>query len=255
MVEVALNVAAEPIVTWSAYGTLLERQGNRGPNGAPQGVYACRGDEQWVAVSILTDDQWRSLCAVLGDPEWALEPRLATRAVGARTPRRRRPPAQPSASPNTIVTGRRRVARRRACTRRRSWDQNLQDELPQLVARGFTQWLDHPVAGTRRAPGDGATRRPVRHTLPRPRADRRPAHRRSPPRRPPPRRRRPRRAGRQTARSAPCSHSPATCVSCGGYTPFVDAGSWLAYVAMSSAPIWASCSRSSGGSWSSSRAP
>ena len=41
MAEVALNVAAEPIVTWSAYGTLLERQGNRGPNGAPQGVYAC----------------------------------------------------------------------------------------------------------------------------------------------------------------------------------------------------------------------
>ena len=63
MVEVALNVAAEPIVTWSAYGTLLERQGNRGPNGAPQGVYVCRGEEQWIAVSILTDDHWRSLCA------------------------------------------------------------------------------------------------------------------------------------------------------------------------------------------------
>ena len=43
MAEVALNVAAEPIVTWSAYGTLLERQGARGPHGAPQNVYACRG--------------------------------------------------------------------------------------------------------------------------------------------------------------------------------------------------------------------
>ena len=94
MAEVALNVAAEPIVTWSAYGTLLERQGNRGPNGAPQGVYACRGDEQWVAVSILTDDHWRSLGAVLGDPAWALEPDLATPCRPARPSRRRRPRAR-----------------------------------------------------------------------------------------------------------------------------------------------------------------
>ena len=43
MAEVAMNVAAEPIVTWSAYGTLLERDGNRGAPGAPQGVYACAG--------------------------------------------------------------------------------------------------------------------------------------------------------------------------------------------------------------------
>ena len=35
------------------------------------------------------------------------------------------------------------------------WDQNLQDELPQLVARGFTQWLDHPVAGGVGHPGTG----------------------------------------------------------------------------------------------------
>ena len=35
------------------------------------------------------------------------------------------------------------------------WDQNLQDELPQLVARGFTQWLDHPVAGRVGHPGTG----------------------------------------------------------------------------------------------------
>ena len=35
------------------------------------------------------------------------------------------------------------------------WDQNLQDELPQLVARGFTQWLDHPVTGRVPHPGTG----------------------------------------------------------------------------------------------------
>ena len=27
------------------------------------------------------------------------------------------------------------------------WDQMIQDELPQLAERGFTQWLEHPSPG------------------------------------------------------------------------------------------------------------
>ena len=39
MVDAALNVAAEQIVEHSAYGALLERDGNRGPTAAPQNLY------------------------------------------------------------------------------------------------------------------------------------------------------------------------------------------------------------------------
>ena len=35
------------------------------------------------------------------------------------------------------------------------WDQMIQDELPQLAERGFTQWLEHPVAGLVGYPGTG----------------------------------------------------------------------------------------------------
>ncbi len=35
------------------------------------------------------------------------------------------------------------------------WDQMIQDELPQLRASGFTQWLEHPVAGLVGYPGTG----------------------------------------------------------------------------------------------------
>ena len=35
------------------------------------------------------------------------------------------------------------------------WDQMIQDELPQLTASGFTQWLDHPIAGHVGYPGTG----------------------------------------------------------------------------------------------------
>lgn len=84
MVESALNLAAEQVVEWSAYGRLLGRDGNRSALAAPQGLYPCAGgepwDERWLALSVADDVQWRALGAVLGDPEWAREPALATRA-------------------------------------------------------------------------------------------------------------------------------------------------------------------------------
>lgn len=69
MVEAALNAAAEQVVEFGATGTVLSRQGNRGPQAAPQGVYRCAGDDAWLALAVATDAQWRALCAVLGRPE------------------------------------------------------------------------------------------------------------------------------------------------------------------------------------------
>jgi crotonobetainyl-CoA:carnitine CoA-transferase CaiB-like acyl-CoA transferase len=82
MVDAALNVTAEQVVEHSAYGALLMREGNRGPCAAPQNLYQAAGpdehgrDDSWVAVAVATDEQWRSLCAVLGDPEWSADAKL-----------------------------------------------------------------------------------------------------------------------------------------------------------------------------------
>jgi crotonobetainyl-CoA:carnitine CoA-transferase CaiB-like acyl-CoA transferase len=80
LIDSALNLAAEQVIEYTAYGAVLERDGNRSPGVAPQGVYACRGTEQWVAVSVATDDQWRGLVSALGSPAWAQDPTLATLA-------------------------------------------------------------------------------------------------------------------------------------------------------------------------------
>ena len=58
------------------------RLGNRSRRFAPQGVYRCAGDDQWCAISIQNDEQWRALLAVMGNPGWADETRFAT-ALGA----------------------------------------------------------------------------------------------------------------------------------------------------------------------------
>ncbi|HEU5307581.1 MAG TPA: CoA transferase [Acidimicrobiia bacterium] len=71
MVGASLNLAAQQVVEHSAYGRLLERQGNRSTTGAPQGVYLSADvdpdgtQDRWVAISVTDDDQWRAFAAVL----------------------------------------------------------------------------------------------------------------------------------------------------------------------------------------------
>jgi crotonobetainyl-CoA:carnitine CoA-transferase CaiB-like acyl-CoA transferase len=36
---------------------------------APQGVYPCAGDDQWLAISVRSDAEWRALAAAIGAPE------------------------------------------------------------------------------------------------------------------------------------------------------------------------------------------
>lgn len=81
LVESALNVAAPQVIDHTAYGYLWGRQGNRGPLGAPQGVYATAGDEEWLAVSVEDDAQWAALCGVLGRAELIDDPRFADDAA------------------------------------------------------------------------------------------------------------------------------------------------------------------------------
>src|SRR5208282_925275 len=83
MVEAALNAAAEQVIEFGSTGTLLGRDGNRGPGAAPQGVYPCSGHDEWVAIAVATDTQWRSLCSVLGDPQWSVD-RALRDGVGRR---------------------------------------------------------------------------------------------------------------------------------------------------------------------------
>jgi crotonobetainyl-CoA:carnitine CoA-transferase CaiB-like acyl-CoA transferase len=155
MVDAALNVAAEQIVEYSAYGALLERAGNRGPVAAPQNIYRTADvDEQghadsWVAIAAATDEQWLVLRDALGRPGWAME-RALLDAAGRR--------AQHDTIDEHLA----------AWCQARSGDEivdclwkagvpvgkvmqpHQQGELPQLLFREFFETVDHPVAGTAR---------------------------------------------------------------------------------------------------------
>jgi crotonobetainyl-CoA:carnitine CoA-transferase CaiB-like acyl-CoA transferase len=53
------------------------RMGNRDRGRAPQGVYRCSGERQWIAISVSDDDEWRSLAEAMEQPELASDTRFA----------------------------------------------------------------------------------------------------------------------------------------------------------------------------------
>ena len=85
MVDAALNVAAEQVIEYSAYGALLERDGNRGPTAAPQNLYRTNEIDEFGRARLLGRRGRRhrravgGLCATRsGGPDWATDPALAT---------------------------------------------------------------------------------------------------------------------------------------------------------------------------------
>ena len=54
------------------------RRGNRDPIHAPQGCYPCKGDDDWVAISITSDEEWNNFTNAIGSPEWSTDSSFAT---------------------------------------------------------------------------------------------------------------------------------------------------------------------------------
>jgi crotonobetainyl-CoA:carnitine CoA-transferase CaiB-like acyl-CoA transferase len=50
-------------------GTEPPRDGNRDPHMAPHGVFRSAGEDRWVSIAVGSDEEWRSLVAVIGDGE------------------------------------------------------------------------------------------------------------------------------------------------------------------------------------------
>jgi crotonobetainyl-CoA:carnitine CoA-transferase CaiB-like acyl-CoA transferase len=151
MVEGALNAAAELVIEYTGYGNKLERDGNRSPGAAPQGLYACAGFDRWLALSIETDAQWSAFVEAIGSPGWATDPELTTHAgrrahhdalderIGEWAARR-------DAAETAEMLVRHGVP---AAVGR---DPRLLVSHPQLRARHYHETVDHPVVGPRPTP-------------------------------------------------------------------------------------------------------
>ena len=72
--ECAVGTLGSLLMSGIVDGTRPQRLGNRSTSMAPQGCYRCAGEDEWCAISVNNDEQWRALTDALGKPAWSRNP-------------------------------------------------------------------------------------------------------------------------------------------------------------------------------------
>jgi benzylsuccinate CoA-transferase BbsF subunit len=83
--EAAAALTGPAILDWAVNGRPMRRPGmpdsnrNQWPPMAPHGIYATLGEDNWVAISCRTDNEWKAIASVIGE-SWAADSGYATLA-------------------------------------------------------------------------------------------------------------------------------------------------------------------------------
>ena len=71
LIEGPICQIGEYIAAHSRTGIQPPRVGNAHADHAPYGVYPARGKDEWIAICVTSDEQWRDLCRLMGKPDLA----------------------------------------------------------------------------------------------------------------------------------------------------------------------------------------
>lgn len=63
--EPTIAMIGPAVMDYFVNGVVQNRNGNRHAQFAPQGVFPCKGEDRWIAITVQTDAQWRALCQAL----------------------------------------------------------------------------------------------------------------------------------------------------------------------------------------------
>ena len=75
--EGVTTLIPEIIMEYVMNGRIRPRMGNRDEIMAPHGCYPCKGEDKWVAIAVGTDEKWRALCRVMGNPTWSSDKKFS----------------------------------------------------------------------------------------------------------------------------------------------------------------------------------
>ncbi|WEX12015.1 CoA transferase [Chelativorans sp. AA-79] len=151
-VEAAMQFIGPEILAAAAHGRDALADGNRVDFAAPHGAYPARGEDEWIAIAAEDEEQWRALCRVMGDEEFATDARFATLAA-----RKQNEDALDSLIASwTKGLDKRDLAGRLQAAGVIAAPVNTPRDIAAseyLACRGFFAELDHPVAGQHPHPG------------------------------------------------------------------------------------------------------
>lgn len=77
MVEPSMLHIGEAIMDYTMNQRVQRSTGNRDMSMSPQNCYPCKGEGEWVTLSISSDEEWQRFTEVMGNPQWAGDERFA----------------------------------------------------------------------------------------------------------------------------------------------------------------------------------
>lgn len=83
-IEAGASVLGPRYLDYTANGRPPEPVGTFRLDAAPYGVYRCAGDDRWCVIGVHNQQEWRTLCAVMGNPALADQPAFATHLARVR---------------------------------------------------------------------------------------------------------------------------------------------------------------------------
>jgi benzylsuccinate CoA-transferase BbsF subunit len=78
--ESGVNHIPAAVLDYTVNGRIATRRGNHDDRGCPHAVYRCQGDDRWIAIAVLSDEEWRALGRVMGNPAWTYAEQFTTQA-------------------------------------------------------------------------------------------------------------------------------------------------------------------------------
>ena len=78
MFEVLVHQTAPALMEWQMTGHYQERNGNRSDLASPHGVFPCKGEDRWCAITVFSEEEWAAFCSAIGSPSWTRDERFMT---------------------------------------------------------------------------------------------------------------------------------------------------------------------------------
>jgi crotonobetainyl-CoA:carnitine CoA-transferase CaiB-like acyl-CoA transferase len=77
--EAICTLMGPALLDTSVHGKEVLPHGNRSNYipAAPYGCYKCSGMDRWCVMAVFNEEEWQSLCKVLGDPDWTKEEKFS----------------------------------------------------------------------------------------------------------------------------------------------------------------------------------
>jgi crotonobetainyl-CoA:carnitine CoA-transferase CaiB-like acyl-CoA transferase len=75
--ENVMHTLTQAIMDYSMNGRIQTTLGNRHPYRAPQGCYPCTGEDNWITISVGSDEEFAGLCKVIGRDDLLSDSRFA----------------------------------------------------------------------------------------------------------------------------------------------------------------------------------